>query len=765
MQQWRNELMIGLLVMMLAGCTLGVPQVEVTPTLAPTDTPTQTQTVQPTEVVIEPTRTQTPSATVTDTPTATASPSVTPSDTPTPTHTPTATATETALPTVTTSDTPTNTPTATQTPSATPTATQTPTSTATDTPTPTSTETVTPTTTNTPRPTFTATASATNTPRPTVTPLPTIGPTATNTPTDTLTPSPLPTITPSDTATPRPTSTPRPTNTPTRIPPSPTRTLSLDEIAALTGTAPPAPVGVRETPTPPPTLDVTPTFVTQAVPSPIPPRIVTIPPEEILPPQPGANPDGPTVTPTERIFPTVAVAPEEIPPTVSIDALITPAPPPPGGRPLLNFAITTTGGTVGTGTIPTGGINNTVLFARNPANPDEFAQVNTVGQLYVGPLGSPGGLGGEPFTEFTYQVAARSDNDAAVGDIAYAPDGTLAFIIDAGKVNKDGVWTFQGGMRQLMRDCPREGHPGCFTVRGNRNADQWISEEILWRADSQRAIVRLFLPTEGRYGFVVLDRATANPQVLPRVYRYTHATWSLDGTQVLASGYGEDGQPVMAWIEPDSGTTVGLYNGSAQGIYPQAAIQRTDGAIVALGRPLFGGASFLMDVNGNRLSGDIGATPAVRVKWSGDRSTALVQTQDGRTYTVNAFSGAIQDLSGQAGDLTVDFVPGALPPSAGDPNTGDNSGDTVGVPSGVISGSRYQPGQQLQVASLGGLNIRPLPSTGEAPIGGVEQGEYVAVLAGPVQAEGYEWWQIKTATNIRGWIAGTINGLDTLRVP
>jgi len=539
--------------------------------------------------------------------------------------------------------------------------------------------------------------------------------------------------------------------------------LTLEEIAEFTGTAPPAPVGVRETPTPPPTLDVTPTFITQVVPSPIPPVVVTIPTENALPPQPGADPNGTTVTPTERIFPTVAIAPEDIPPTVSIDTLITPAPAPPGGRPLLNFVITTTGGGIGTGTVTTGGVDNTVRFARNPANPNEFAQVNTVGQLYVGPLGAPGGLSGDPFTPFTYQVASRDQNDAAVNEIAYAPDGTLAFIIGAGQVNKDGIWVFRGGMRQIMRDCPRAGHPGCFTVLGDRNADQWVSQQMLWSAGSQRIIVELFLPAEGRSGFVVLDLATANAEILPRVWRYSHATWSLDDTRVLASGFGEDGQPVIAFVDPTSGITEGLYNGSAQGIYPQAAVQRADGAVVAIGRPLFGGPSFLMDVNGNRLSGDIGAAQATRVEWSADRTTALIQTADGRTYTLNANTGAIQDLSGQVGGLPVELVPGALPPTTEAPSA--TSGDTLGVPSGVVSGSRYQPGQQLQVAALGGLNLRPLPSTVDPAIGGVEPGEFVAVIAGPVQAQGYEWWQIQTAGNMRGWIAGTINGLDTLRVP
>ena len=44
----------------------------------------------------------------------------------------------------------------------------------------------------------------------------------------------------------------------------------------------------------------------------------------------------------------------------------------------------------------------------------------------------------------------------------------------------------------------------------------------------------------------------------------------------------------------------------------------------------------------------------------------------------------------------------------------------------------------------------------------LETGEYVAILAGPVQADGATWWQVQTADGIVGWIAGEINGLVTL---
>jgi len=554
------------------------------------------------------------------------------------------------------------------------------------------------------------------------------------------------------------------TPSPTAVPPTATRTLTAQELQAFTQQAP-APIGVRQTPTAPPTLDVTPTFITPDAPIEITP--VRTPPTigPVLPAQPGGDPTIPTATPgPPTLAPTVALQPQDIPPTVSLDALLAPTVPSAGGPNLLSFAITTAGGTVQTGTFQPGAdVGQTILFERNPTNPDEYALVNTAGQLYVGSLGNAPGVMGEPFTEFTYQVQQRDENDAAIGEISYAPNGNLAFIIDAGKQNKDGVWTFQGQTRQLLRDCPYDGHPGCRTVAGGRNASQWRSERLRWTTDGNRLIVELRLPDENRRAFVVLDPATANPEQLPRVYRYDSATWGQDNARVLASGIGPDGEPVIAWVNPADGAVQGVYNGRDAGIYPQAAVQRPDGGIVAFGSDLSGGGPvFLIDSSGNRLTDNIGAAPATRIEWSGNRAAALVQTAAGRSYIVNATTRTVQDISGQVGNRSANFIQGSLPPS---PDAGPPAPVADAIPAGVVEGSRYQPGQQLQVASPDGLNVRSEPSTAAEVVGGVIQGDYVAVLAGPVRAASIEWWQVKTASNVRGWVAGTINGFDTLTQP
>ncbi|MEO1441297.1 MAG: hypothetical protein AAFV33_12920 [Chloroflexota bacterium] len=41
-------------------------------------------------------------------------------------------------------------------------------------------------------------------------------------------------------------------------------------------------------------------------------------------------------------------------------------------------------------------------------------------------------------------------------------------------------------------------------------------------------------------------------------------------------------------------------------------------------------------------------------------------------------------------------------------------------------------------------------------------GVFVVVVAGPVNDGTYTWWQVQSANGLRGWVAGTIEGRDTI---
>jgi len=109
--------------------------------------------------------------------------------------------------------------------------------------------------------------------------------------------------------------------------------------------------------------------------------------------------------------------------------------------------------------------------------------------------------------------------------------------------------------------------------------------------------------------------------------------------------------------------------------------------------------------------------------------------------------------------LPANWACAGLPPSA--QAAGGSSGGS-GIPSGVVAGSLYQAGQQLRVYTEV-LNVRAQPTTSAANVIAVlARGDFVAILAGPYQAEGVTWWQVQIGDGTVGWIAGAINGAATL---
>ncbi len=659
---------------LVASCTLGVPQVELTPTIAPSDTPTVTPTIGPTRVIQEPT----------EPPLPTLAPSTTPTVTPSVTLTPTATPTGTRPPT----DTPTRTPTVTVAPS--------------------------------------------------VTPLPTIAPTFTPSHTPTISPTPSPTFVPL----PPPTQTPRlilPTST--ALPPTPTATLPPQDFAPFTQVAPP-------------TIDTAPTFITDTAPTPQQPLIITQTPP---PPNAQGDPAVPTLIPSfTPLPPTVDVRQVIIPPTVSArNAPQAPAPRPatsPGG--LLDFTLGNGQGVPVDGSVNTSGIDGD-LFAVNPANPDEFTVVNGAGVIYVGDENGPRRLVGEPFTEFVYQTTNRAENNANVIDIKYSAIGKLAFIVRGNQINIDGVWYVENGVAiQVLRDCPREGHPGCLTVLPDgRDFFRWQSRDMKWQPaeNDARLIVEVDLLDEGRGGFMIYDLPPRTKEILPRLYRYDSANWTLDGTRITVSGRDPGGRYMIGVLDPASGRVDTLFDGSAVGVYPQEAVELPDGQIRAFGSSGPGGVVRLIDGSGSALSGNVGGAPPAVIRWNYDYSTAFIQTTDRRSYLVSS-GGSITDVTNGAPGS-----PAAQPAGGGNPPPAPGN-----IPSGVVEGSRYSAGQQLRILNPPGLNVRAQPSTETAVVGSLSRGDYIVVLAGPVDDPLYTWWQIESAAGVRGWVAGTIEGTDTI---
>ncbi|MDX1992669.1 MAG: SH3 domain-containing protein [bacterium] len=766
------------LMMALSACgTTGVPRI--TPTVRPTNTPTPTS--EATLIAQQASRTPLATMTSTDSPTATAS--GTPTQTLTATAPPTATATETATntPTATATNTPNPSETFTLTPSNTPTATNTATTTATATRTPTATSTATPnpsqtptaTASNTPTwtPTITFTPSATRTPRPTNTPLP---PTETPTPSITPLPTPVPrTAVPTPTNTPRPAPTISPTPQPTSTPQPPTQDplaigtqvaqqiFATQTAAAATRfarTPSPAP-----TPSPGPTLDVTPTFITAEPGATVPP----LPTDDqgIITPIAGVGtPDG-LLTPTPA--PTVNLLPELIPPTIPRSQFPTPNPilPPVNVQPRA-FVFSFNGTTITQQGINLLGDQPIVLFARSPVDPNQYVFTDRAGNLYTS---SGGRVQISPFSEFPALTA--EENNAQVREVKWSADGRyVAFIVGSNRNANDGVWIYEPATntaRQLLVDCSAENPQAC--IIGQNRQFQHESVELEWSPTNDAVLARVRVQDGTGHGALFVLPLTQDYNIVPPALGYEFGSWSRDGSRIIVSGRrnGDDRVLIASVNRDGSGESV-LLDGTARGLWIESAVQRPDGSIIALGSPNGSGAPVrLYDQNGRELTGDIGGSHPSRILWSPDGNAVLVVT--GALVYLARTDGTIQDItafvSSTGGTGALSWVNGPLPGGipVGQATPPPSTGAVPGyVPPGVIEGSRYQPGQQLRVF-VPELNIRSDPDSSASNVVGVlRYGEFVAIIAGPAESEGIEWWRIQNAAGVVGWIAAVINGTETL---
>lgn len=650
---------------------------------------------------------------------------------------------------------------------------------------------------------------------------PTTSPTVRPTRTETASPSATETNPPVDTAEPADTATAAPSKTDTAVPTataraSPTRilprTATATEAAAQESAATATPTPVPElvirsagtvtaeatatainappTLTPLPTLDateiarliatpvpratapVTWTAVATALPTAVPAAATSVRESatqdaELLPastqlpstsrPELGAATFTPTATPT-RFQPTVAVRQdliiEQIPPPVLAPASINTA-----GASVYQYDVGIAQPFNFPGLTLAGGV---VLFAPNPVASGSHLRTDQAGMLWYRPIGaaSEGAMSYSPFHE-GYGVPSSEVNKNRVVEIDWSADGSqFSFRIDPppgqDTVNA-GVWFWQPTRETptdptyaTIRDCVTEAYLSCQIVNRS-NAQNWKTIDVAWSPIPGRSemLLTLELPGEGRQALAMVQavRDAEYAKQAPEFFRYDYGHWTDDGSGVVVSGRREDGRVIIGMVNSDLRGERLVFDASAAGLWVRDAVRRPNGQIVALGRP---GGPYdnapvsLYNSAGVRLSAPIGSAAPEAVRWYPDRS-AVVVTVAGRQYTVSVDAGIITDSA----ELTRN-------PSFGTGAVGD-----VPVPEAVIQNSEYLPGQQLRAVQ--NLNLRGGPSTGQAVVGGVLAGDYVAILAGPYDNEGYRWWRVQTASNALGWIAGVINGNPTIR--
>ena len=473
-------------------------------------------------------------------------------------------------------------------------------------------------------------------------------------------------------------------------------------------------------------------------------------------PQLGAATLTPTFTPT-RIQPTVAVRQELI---------IEPIDPP---------VFQTTGFNPISASVYQYGVNQgqvfdyegmqfgggVALFAPNPVSVDSFLRTDQAGLLFYRAIGAAGEtqMKYSPFFDGYHAVSSITNKNRVV-EIDWSADGRqFSFRVDppAGQDNAGaGVWLWQPELvlptdptYPLIRDCVASGYISCQLVRPS-NAQLWKTVDVQWSPVAGRndILLTVELTAESRQALAMVQpvRDAKYAENAPTFLRYDYGYWNPNGNGIVVSGRRPDGRVIIGQVDNQFGAEQLLYDASAAGLWMQDAVRRPNGQIVALGRPggpHDNGAVALYNQFGQLISGPIGFAAPDAVEWYPDRSAVVVTVGD-RQYTANADSGIVVDTT----DLTRN------------PSFGAGVFGAAPLPSGVIRGSEFYPGQQLR--TLQNLNVREGPSTDTQIIGGLFSGDYVAVIAGPHEADGYRWWRVQTANNVLGWIAGAIGGRPTI---
>ena len=512
---------------------------------------------------------------------------------------------------------------------------------------------------------------------------------------------------------------------------------------------PPPPINFRSTPTSQnPTQAEPPAFIVSE--SPIAPALPTRIPTFL--PTPTARADArntPTFTATQLAFSNTTIANRAdttsptIPPTVALRVTLAPRLPRdwqltpivlnPENSFTRPYSIDGSGHLTGGRLANLPGAPTLVRENPNPAHEVQFAARNSLGSLYfIQRDGQSERLSISPASR--YEAQSAETNRAFVGDLRWSVNGEhLAILIHSDLSAEDGIWWMRPGIsapERLLVDCPRSEHPGCQIIDRSDGPYTWRTFSMDWSPDGETLLARVKIYEPRAHSALMLLKPGRDYNRLPLILDYEYGSWLADG-RLLVSGQGVSEPANLAiysaqglWLsEIRTNNTISLH----------FAAEATDGQIYALGRA--------------------------------EGKLSLYQLADGQAKAVGSPlilpwpEFAHWDWERSALDITVEGQVYSLYTQA----TGNwaNPIDELGLPSGVVLGADYSPGEQLRVSSAA-LNLRNAPSLDGEIITLLRQSEFVLVLAGPYESGAEVWWKVQDAVGHIGWVAGESEGQKLL---
>ncbi len=351
--------------------------------------------------------------------------------------------------------------------------------------------------------------------------------------------------------------------------------------------------------------------------------------------------------------------------------------------------------------------SGTGVQAYSVAPDGTLAYITPGGELYVG--GIPAPLPVEP-----------DGTPARATSLAWSPGGNwLAYTLEG--ASSGGVWMRNRAGNEVQLAANVSGSGG--------DARAYIGP-IDWQPDGSSFIVRTRLPEGTPYTRIAIEGGPPLPlwdsgSLPPDAY--SEARWNINGTSVITSG----AQRVLR-VEPEPFSVTELL-GSEIELFASGANQWADGTVMFAGRAE-GGATRLYRLAPNTrtaipITDALPGEGGVDFLWDDLGQEMLLAVYD--TPEAQVGTGYLRTADGALHDLT--------------PLTGG-----VGAPRwGPLF--RLRDRARVRTQEGEGLNVRAGASAQASVVIQLATGTRVTIIGGPRLADGYRWWQVRTADGAAGW--------------